>query len=118
MKLTPDEQRVIDLKALDRGETKHTPGPWHWKRNRTMQSLYAGAFGLGVYVPTENNTSYPLEVRNSIEGNARLIAAAPELLEAARKFIEIRHKLDSGITIGYSEAFDMAERAIAKAEEK
>lgn len=50
-------------------KSKHTPGPWRLNGNRTIT---VGDFG--------KPGSFIAEVKN--DANARLIAAAPELLEA------------------------------------
>ena len=57
-------------------ETKHTPGPWHWSRdtmeNRCDITLDSEATGYSILYCCKKPR----------EPNARLIAAAPELLEA------------------------------------
>jgi hypothetical protein len=70
---------------------KHTPGPWvhEFRRNKhggwRDESLYvtvkAGATLIAAY-PLEY-AEYPAS-ENECEANARLIAAAPELLEALK----------------------------------
>lgn len=60
--------------------TTHTPGPWTLERNRaTSLSVYGSdkVFVGEVY----NEIDEPLQTE---EANARLIAAAPELLEALK----------------------------------
>ena len=52
----------------------HTPGPWHIRHNRVTVAVLADN---GDYV-TENVRSH-----GNQEADARLIAAAPDLLEAA-----------------------------------
>lgn len=55
---------------------KHTPGPWKLSENRdyAIESVH-GDFLIGHYEVTEDNESQDL-------ANARLIAAAPDLLAA------------------------------------
>lgn len=64
---------------------KHTPGPWRYVRGNgsptTGQHMIAGA-----------KPGYLAEVRDcgsgNVEANARLIAAAPELLEALQLVVD------------------------------
>lgn len=57
---------------------KHTPGPWEFCGNDSLPILH-------VYAPDHRNVfngERPLEEQ---EANARLTAAAPDLLEAAKR---------------------------------
>lgn len=54
---------------------KHTPGPWYWD-SEGLGSKDVLVFGKG----------YPFEMTG--EGNKRLIAAAPDLLEALQLFLD------------------------------
>lgn len=99
-------------------ENKHTPGPWvaqcdpcHYD---TLSEIRGGS--------SERRNSLPQQLMVSVggwaswqeqEANARLIAAAPELLEALRELTELAHLHMTG---GYGHAIDNAARAIAKAE--
>jgi len=104
--------------------TKHTPGPW--KIIRLDNEVYIN--------PDRESGEYALIARingthrrDSQEANARLIAAAPELLEALKEchtrifndnagLDELR---DPEVTkVLNSLALEAAERAIRKAEEK
>jgi hypothetical protein len=56
---------------------KHTPGPWEWDYGVSVRAgdrLVALVYSTGALVDGESN----------LGENARLIAAAPELLEACR----------------------------------
>lgn len=86
-------------------ETKHTPGPWSWSRD-TMEdrcdiTLHSEATGYSILYCCEKPR----------EPNARLMAAAPDLLAAANAAIVLlrTHGLDAG-QVGAS-----LEIAIAKA---
>jgi hypothetical protein len=63
----------------------HTPGPWRQgtKNQRFMNLVYAHNGGILV---AEVNTSAPEPGEN--EANARLIAAAPELLAAIQNLLD------------------------------
>ncbi len=81
---------------------KHTPGPWHYFPDDhdgfEGPSVQSG-FGLVVYT---------LEPGEENEANARLIAAAPDLLAALRYMVEAQNTF-----------FDHADRraSLAKAKE-
>ena len=74
---------------------KHTPGPWEWNRppishDDEFRSL-AGADGKGVFRLNDVYLGYPecgqdlvIELSNE---DARLIAAAPDLLDALNDLI-------------------------------
>ena len=100
--------------------TKHTPGPWKWERiegkrvvlmpfddyrivgsNGQPTGILARGFGVDAVVEGVDSA------------NARLIAAAPELL-AALKHILKTLPLDHGTDVKYLMAYE----AIAKAEGK
>ena len=98
------------VSLLRRGEMSHTPGPW---------SAAIGGVGTTIWGPNERgplagkvaelftDKDYEYE---TLEANARLIAAAPELLEACKKADEMLRK--QGIVPLF------LEQAIAKAEGK
>ena len=77
--------------------TKHTPGPWRWVTVDYIRGHYDGQYGLVDQGPFDaiwsDATSKPVFVAQDASGyratcdfpndiDARLIAAAPELLEA------------------------------------
>lgn len=72
-------------------ETKHTPGPWKWTSNYTSStneptwSLIDGT-GYGI-LSCDGIGNSPQGLGDTGHANARLIAAAPELLEAAKEFV-------------------------------
>lgn len=79
-------------------ETKHTPGPWHITNHGTVDAA-------DRQIASVHNGG----IMNM--GNARLIAAAPDLLEALGALLKTAYA--GGLLIG--EAHQMAEKAIAKA---
>lgn len=101
-------------------ESKHTPGPWKWSDahsatdERYTWSLL-GASGYGI-LSCDGEGNSPQGLGDF--ANARLIAAAPELLEALKQVTrlfgrEIPFDRDHYPTI--REAVDCARAAIAKA---
>ena len=96
--------------------SKHTPAPWRYEKTNgsptTGQHMIAGA-----------TPGYLAEVRDcgsgDVEANAILIAAAPDLLEAALKFREYvglyREEKGTSAMYAYTEFCRMMDAAIAKA---
>ena len=104
---------------------RHTPGPWHVGAGNGEGSIFAenGRTRLEI----GGTTLHPIAQmgrgwdEEEDEANARLVAAAPELLEALRWFADelpsiIRTHCPLGIPMSVSKAHDIACAAIAKAE--
>jgi len=72
--------------------SKHTPGPWELKTVPTSigKCHKIGPFNACIYVDNINSRKQSDE---EMEANARLIAAAPELLEAAKLAFPILYSL-------------------------
>jgi hypothetical protein len=100
----------------------HTPGPWTIDRDRRNQKWWIDApngdptlkslswKGLAIVYGQDN---FPKEGSIVGEANARLIAAAPDLLEACKKLMGLAKRQGwVHVSINYAEA------AIAKAENK
>lgn len=77
-------------------EANHTPGPWYvgpdnqiWRRPHTDLYQYGG--GIAGDAPLASVSAGHLNWVNKFpaEANARLISAAPELLEALEAFIDL-----------------------------
>ena len=91
----------------------HTPGPWHVGHFRNGCDI-VGPHGEDIgYVNASDGadepTSYP------VEANARLIAAAPDLLAAARLALE--EMVQTVATRNsFTDAVDALDAALAKAE--
>lgn len=87
--------------------SKHTPGPWETDRNNVhtgqIATIHHCLNNDWVEVWSEN---WPIDEAEQ-EANARLIAAAPELLEALHRLVDATDPE----TTGWSEAV----AAIAKA---
>ncbi|CUJ58749.1 Uncharacterised protein [Achromobacter xylosoxidans] len=99
--------------------TKHTPGPWYLRTNRHPETDGRPWGWLDLHPPGSTEKAQPSGVRvtwtkgDRSEANARLIAAAPELLEAlewALRAMEARNPLWAE-----GERFVAARAAIAKA---
>ena len=88
--------------------SKHTPGPWEVNIDAIGDIFISGA-----------NSEYVAEIGSSEDkaamNDANLIAAAPELLEALKYFLDV-YEQEEWVSneIGY--AADIALAAIAKAE--
>lgn len=107
-------------------ETTHTPGPWEVKRTNedpfetgsadrqrrtTSATVYAGKN------PDHEGRYAVVGVGDLPEdaANARLIAAAPDLLECLRRVVSVCDRNDDGsLSIGLN-GFGFVESAIAKA---
>ncbi len=82
---------------------KHTPGPWAIRYDYVVQ---AQSFDGGRLVPV----AQPYGVNcdgTDLFANARLIAAAPDLLEALRMWMDI-HEKPAGFAGKYGKALDAA----------
>jgi len=62
-------------------DTKHTPGPWH-TGGANLISIYGGACSRQLAVITDRDGATPTD-----KANAKLIASAPELLQALEDFL-------------------------------
>lgn len=91
-------------------ESKHTPGPWEWVRRKSDSGNFFylhNTTGPMILAAEEYAGASWIEVENAAD--ARLIAAAPDLLAALKA-------LDSN---GHTQAtWALALKAIAKAEGK
>lgn len=64
---------------------KHTPGPWRFQREHTVSFDGSGDVAFPIY----NTSGKFAHVATAMsEANARLITAAPELLEACKAALE------------------------------
>lgn len=90
--------------------TKHTPGPWHLNH---FEKFPASIHCAGGYVAQATSGSMFELTEEQRHANARLIAAAPELLEALKNLDDAVNEPSLGIDI--VEASNKARAAIAKA---
>jgi hypothetical protein len=104
-------------------EQKHTPGPWS-AVGAFIENRNTGTAVCKTMCRFNEEGHFPVEAE--ADANARLIAAAPELLEALRGFANLAEYSDivnSMATVlrpheraGFVESFSKARAAIAKAE--
>lgn len=104
--------------------TKHTPGPWDWSRSaKPYFSINIHQAEGAPYTSESSDVAYIHEHTNGIcatwvdrvdvaEANARLIAAAPELLEALQQCIA---RLEPSSSTWDKKAYLVGKAAIAKA---
>src|SRR5258708_5011176 len=101
---------------------KHTPGPWS-VGDGSAESMYAGSNIVQAHRP-DSAALFNLadvNIHFEAEANARLIAAAPELLEALRQCMPQIHECASAncAADGHHECpYGLARAAIKKATEK
>jgi hypothetical protein len=103
---------------------KHTPGPWRWHGHYLMQDV------PGIDNPYSTPAGYPIaddgsagdEYSPTIDTdgpNARLIAAAPELLASLKTLVDAVEDHDNPVDQGlaaHHDSMQAARAAIAKAE--
>lgn len=92
--------------------SKHTPAPWEIRED-TQYPLH------GIWA---NNSKFPTYIARTCfapnsEANAKLIAAAPELLEALEFLLKAAIHCDPFFETRWSIAADKAKAAIKKATE-
>ena len=97
---------------------KGTPGPWE----RDVRDIYPAESDYEIAIVYDGKDTSILNLDKEVaEANARLIAAAPELLEALRKTNELLKDLDNTHTgdnryadfaIQYSENRKLIEKAL------
>ena len=97
-------------------KAKHTPGPWYalrGQRNISIRHKTGDKFLPMVNVASVRG-KFPADCPyGSSEANARLIAAAPELLEAAIELKDVCNRPSAART--RAEAWRKLDKAIAKA---
>ena len=107
----------------------HTPGPWDWESEGDGENYASDPYVYTqnadhrdgkhplialCYVPTSlRNRYYGVDVDSEEVANARLIAAAPELLEVLEDVLE-SWKYRESVEVAWK-LFDLAKQTIAKA---
>ena len=85
--------------------TQHTPGPWHVEN-------FHGSWDV-THGPADDASERFSVLETLSEENARLIAAAPDLLAACKEALGYEYGQPG---LGWRQRIDLLEAAIAKAE--
>ena len=100
--------------------TNHTPGPWRVANGRIYSRAYQTALDLRLFVICDLDMGN--DPRGEQESNARLIAAAPELLATLERLLSIandgavmRHETGKPAWSFIDEVKTQARAAITKA---
>jgi hypothetical protein len=95
--------------------SKHTPGPWYASLDAVVSILGGPGWSVGPIGRTVAATPNTLD--EDSDGNARLIAAAPDLLEACRELVaDLFKHATFGLNEHEVEMLRKGLAAIAKAE--
>jgi hypothetical protein len=101
---------------------KHIPGPWRvFNHSWSDTSILADGFDHGICLLDINHATEESQEADEavMAANARLIAAAPELLAACQAIVEYQRLAESDETYGllnaYAKAFEASIAAVAKA---
>jgi hypothetical protein len=90
--------------------SKPTPGPWYVEGSKYDYDIIASEYRTIAKVFEDRESKYDPEFKAGIgKANAHLIAAAPELLEAAKR-------VASNTYFSVDDEFEQLRAAIAKAE--
>ena len=93
------DKSTSSLSSNSQKDTAHTPGPWKYEQSATDPSDFIVTEPTGRTICEPNDPLYANDIEEFAPGlrfisvaeaqaNARLIAAAPELLEALRRVID------------------------------
>jgi len=96
-------------------QTQHTPGPWEYVGNTPPKNAREEGYVYGWYVTCADDRHISVEGRtgDEAEANARLIAAAPDMLEALESLVAT---IDFVYRVKQEgDTMDAARKAIAKA---
>lgn len=94
----------------------HTPGPWAYDADSKEVFASAEQYGCGWIALVEGNDSDDQPLAAEMQAaNARLIAAAPELLAALKELVDYDDGSNEPGEFGY-EILQRCKAAIAKAE--
>ncbi len=99
--------------------SKHTPGPW-LVASRSYTHGHTGASGIHFWVVDSQGNALPCDTRSSKNAepyaNAKIIAAAPDMLDALKIARDAMARMDCGSGTRMGDALEQVEKAIAKAE--
>jgi len=101
--------------------SKHTPGPWTFSTSSDgwSYSIYIAQADGAPYTPNYSDVAYITQTctgeRQQVqEANARLIAAAPDMLDALRRAV-LALAFASETSAAMHDDYEAVSRAIAKA---
>jgi hypothetical protein len=103
------------------GMSKHTPGPWHTSGrlgsgfDTKVQIHHKSEHIDGGYFATVHATNKTAEALAAMDANARLIAAAPDLLAAAERLLSAFESFDRITNPAILDDMKAGREAIAKA---
>jgi len=95
-------------------DTKHTQGPWVIDWNVARLDIFSSE--AKVLVASLRRSALSEDIDEAARANARLIAAAPDLLDSLSEIFDYAGGADSALHDEY--VMDRARAAIAKAEGK
>jgi hypothetical protein len=99
--------------AIEKMSAKHTPAPWNYQGgDNASVEINIGMTTANVDRSDKNTGEYVIS-RDEMEANAKLIAAAPELLEALVAMVEVFEPLANENNI----RIDNVKRIVKKATE-
>lgn len=85
-------------------KTKHTPGPWKYSNAISKNCFYIETIDQSHKITLIGVIGGGIRLKYEIEANAKLIAAATELLEASIKLVEWSKKYPPGKIYDYGMA--------------
>ena len=96
--------------------SKHTPGPWHLRVDPIHQGQYFIRVQSYGFAPLATVRGDKRSTLKDSEANARLIAAAPDLLKALKAIVKSLADQDDEGLIEHAQQMIDARAAIDKAE--
>ena len=101
--------QCLDIMGVyDMSELKHTPGPWSVQDGDRV-------FGYSTGKPYSHCLHEGIGYKTEREANARLIAAAPDLLTALQDIVDAYQKHFDAMPVAWQTYDNIARAAIAKA---
>ena len=96
--------------------SKHTPGPWHFRVDPIHQGQYFIRVQSYGFAPLATVRGDKRSTLKDSEANARLIAAAPDLLKALKAIVKSLADQDDEGLIEHAQQMIDARAAIDRAE--
>lgn len=95
-------------------EMNHTPGPWEREETYDTISLPIRAEGKVIALVVHADERLPQLTPEELKANARLIAAAPDLLDCCQRLMPLLNNCKGYVDV-VDEAIDLMRSAINKA---